>query len=162
MLDLGEARDRIAEIPNDWERKVAGLLHDMGLDFVCSNVVLQDYPEPIVGEVDLIFGSGDTMILVEVSAGRHDVSEKKWNFFSKWEDGPNVEALKRQCNLKYQKTVRAYFDLRPKPENPGWIETQNVAGPRSMNRIYYEGDYDDFAKRVKGKDWSKDDFLADF
>ena len=31
-----------------------------------------------------------------------------------------------------------------------------------MNRIYYEGDYDDFAKRIKGKDWSKDDFLANF
>ena len=94
MLDLGETRDRIAEIPNDRERKVADLLHDMGLDFARSNVVLQDYPEPIVGEVDLIFGSGDTMILVEASAGRHDVSEKKRNFFSKWEDGPNVEALK--------------------------------------------------------------------
>ena len=162
MLDLGEARNRIARISNDGERKVAGLLHDMSLDFVRSNVVLQDYPEPIIGEVDLIFGSDDTMILVEVSAGRHDVSEKKWNFFSKWEDGPNVEALKRQCSLKYQNTVRAYFDLRPKPENPGWIETENVAGPGSMNRIYYKGDYDDFADRVKGKDWSKDDFLADF
>ena len=31
-----------------------------------------------------------------------------------------------------------------------------------MNRICYEGDYDDFADRVKGKDWLKDDFLAGF
>ena len=162
MLDLGEARDRIAEIPNDWERKVASLLCDMGLDFVRSNVVLQDYPEPIIGEVDLIFGSGDTMILVEVSTGKHKIGKKKIDSFSKWEDESNVEALKKICGLQYKKTVRAYFDLRPEPENPDRAEVENIAGLGSMNRIYYEGDYDDFAKRVKGKDWSKDDFLADF
>ena len=162
MLDLGEARDRIAEIPNDGERKVAGLLHDMGLDFVCSDVKLQDYPEPIVGEVDLIFGSGDTMILVEVSTGKHKIGKKKIDSFSKWEDESNVEALKKICGLQYKKTVRVYFDLRPEPENPDRTEVENIAGPGSMNRIYYEGDYDDFAKRVKGKDWSKDDFLANF
>ena len=162
MLGLSEARDQIAEIPYGKDRKVAGLLHDMDLDFVRSNAKLENYPEPIRGEVDLIFGTGDTMILVEVGAGRHAISEKKRKFFSKWKDGPNVEDLKIQHNLQYQKTIRVYFDLRPEPENPGLVELENIAGSGSMNRIYYEGDYDDFADRVKGKDWSKDDFLADF
>ena len=82
-MNLSEARDRIAGIPNDGERKVASLLHDMGLDFVCSDVELQDYPEPIIGEVDLVFGSGDTMILVEVSTGKHKIGKKKIGSFSK-------------------------------------------------------------------------------
>ena len=161
-MDLGEARDRIAGISYEKDRKVAGLLYDMGFDFVRSNAKLENYPEPIRGEVDLIFGTGDTMILVEVGAGRHAISEKKRGFFTKWKDGPNVEDLKKQYNLQYRKTIRVYFDLRPEPENPGLVELENIAGSGSMNRIYYEGDYDDFAGRVKGKGWSKDDFLADF
>ena len=141
---------------------MADLLHDMGLDFVCSDVELRDHPESIIGEVDLVFGSGDTMILVEVGTGKHKIGKKKIGSFSKWKDESNVEALKKICGLQYKKTVRAYFDLRPEPENPDRAEVENIAGPGSMNRIYYEGDYDDFTKRVKGKDWSKDDFLADF
>ena len=54
---------------------------------------LKTTPEPIRGEVDLIFGTGDAMILVEVGAGRHAISEKKRKFFSKWNDGSNVRGL---------------------------------------------------------------------
>ncbi len=103
-MGLAEARDQIAGIPNPKDRKVAGLLHDVGLDFVRSNAKLENYPEPIRGEVDLIFGTGNTMILVEVGAGRHAISEKKRKFFSKWRDGPSVEDLKKQYNLQYHKT----------------------------------------------------------
>ena len=162
MLGLAEARDQIAGIPNPKDRKVAGLLHDMGLDFVRSNAKLENYPERIRGEVDLIFGTGGTMILVEVGAGRHAISEKKRKFFSKWKDGPNVEDLKKQYNLQYQKTIRAYFDLRPEPENPGLVELENIAGPGSMNKIYYEDDFNRLAGSVKRGDYTKDDFLADF
>ena len=137
-------------------------MYDMGLDFVHSNVVLEDYPEPAKGEVDLIFGDADTMILVEVGAGKHSISDKKQKFFSKWKDESNIKALKKQCDTQYQNTVRVYFDLRPEPENPGLAEVEDIAGPGSMNKIYYEGDYDYFADRVKCKEWSKDDFLADF
>ena len=162
MLGLAEARDQIAGIPNPKDRKVAGLLHDMGLDFVRSNAKLENYPEPIRGEVDLIFGTGDAMILVEVGAGRHAISEKKRKFFSKWKDGPNVKDLKKQYNLQYQKTIRAYFDLRPEPENPGLVELENIAGPGSMNKIYYEDDFNRLTGSVKCGDYTKDDFLADF
>ena len=156
------ARDRIAEISNDGERKVAGLLHDMGLDFVCSDVELRDHPESIIGEVDLVFGSGDTMILVEVGTGKHKIGKKKIGSFSKWEDESNIEALKKICGLQYKKTVRAYFDLRPKPENPDRAEVENIAGPGSMNRICYQEDFDRFADGVERGDYTKDDFLAEF
>ena len=162
MLGLTEVRDQIAEIPYGKDRKVADLLHDMGLDFVCSNAKLENYPEPIRGEVDLIFGTGDIMILVEVGAGRHAISEKKRKFFSKWKDGPNVEDLKTQYSLQYHKTIRVYFDLRPEPENPGLVELENIAEPGSMNKIYYEDDFNRLAGSVKRGDYTKNDFLADF
>ena len=162
MLNSDEALNRIAGISNKEERKVAILLHDMGLDFVCSNVVLQDHPEQAKGEVDLIFGIADTMILVEIGVGRHKISRKKMDFFSKWKDESNIKALKKQCGIQYQSTARVYFDLRPEPENPSLAEVEDIAGPGSMNKIYYEGDYDYFADRVKCKKWSKDDFLASF
>ena len=69
---------------------------------------------------------------------------------------------KKRCKLQFQRAVRAYFDLRPEPENPGKAETAGIARPRSMNRIYYEGDFDRLAECVKRGDCSKDDFLADF
>ena len=162
MLNNGEMRDRIAKIPDEREKKVACLLSDMGFDFVDANVVRQNYPEPIIGELDLIFQSGDVLLLVEVGTGRHKISDKKWDFFSKWADESNLKALKRQCNLQCQKTIRAYFDLRPEPENLGWVEMADIAKPGSMNKIYYEGDFDRLAERVERGDWSKDDFLTDF
>ena len=45
VLNLDEVRNQISGIPNDGERKVTSLLHDIGLDFVRSNVVLRDYPD---------------------------------------------------------------------------------------------------------------------
>ena len=163
MLNSDEALNHIARISNKEERNVAVLLRDMGLDFVCSNVVFEDYPEQVKGEVDLIFGVADTMILVEVGAGRHKISRKKMDFFSKWKDESNIKALKKQCGgIQYQNTVRVYFDLRPEPENPGLAEVEDIAGPGSMNKIYYKEDYDDLVDRVKGKRLHKNNFLAEF
>ena len=82
-MDENEARDRITGIADEAEKKVAGLLLDMGFDFVDSNVMLQDYPKPVVGEVDLVFESGHILLLVEVGTGRNLVSNKKWSFFGK-------------------------------------------------------------------------------
>ena len=162
MLNSEEALNRVVKIPNKEERKVAVLLYDMGLDFVRSNEEIRDCPEQAIGEVNLIFGSWETMIIVEVGAGRHKISRKKTDFFSKWKDESNIKALKRYCNLQYQKTARVYFDLRPKPENLGLIDMRIGTEAGSMDKIYYEGDYDCFADRVKCKEWAKDDFLADF
>ena len=58
------------------EKNVERLLRDMGFGFVASNFVLQDYPAPIVGEVDLVFECGGAMLIVEVGGGRHKISEK--------------------------------------------------------------------------------------
>ena len=161
MLNPDDALNRIAKIPNKDERKVATLLHGMGLDFVRSNVVLQDYPEQIKGEVDLIFGVADTMILVEVGAGRYSISDKKQKFFSKWKDELNIKDLKKQYDIQYQNTVRVYFDLRPEPENPGLAEVEDIAGPGSGNKIYYKDDYEDLVDRAKRKRLHKNNFLAE-
>ena len=144
------------------ERKVERLLRDMGFDFVGANVVLQNPPKPIVGEVDLVFESGSTMFLVEVSEGKNLISNKKWNFFAKWKGGPALEALKEKLGRRPQRTVRAYFDLRPTPENPGGPEATGIAGPGSMNKIYYQEDFDRLADGIGRGDYTKDDFLAEF
>ena len=65
-LDMEEALDCIAQIHNEEEKKVATLLLEMGFDLVDSNVVLQDYPGPVRGEIDLVFESSSILLLVEV------------------------------------------------------------------------------------------------
>ena len=146
-------------IANEAEKKVACLLLDMDFDFVGSNVVLQDYPKPAVGEVDLVFESDHTLLLVEVGTGRNLISNKKWNFFGKWKDGPTVDALKEQLGRQSSVVARAYFDLRPKPENAGGPEAAGIDGPGSMNKICYQEDFDRLAKSVKLGDYTNDDFL---
>ena len=153
---------RIAEIDNEGERKVASLLSDMGFDLVGTHVVRQDYPGPVVGEVDLAFESGNTLLLVEVGTGKNSVSNKMWNFFGKWKDGPVLEALKKQLDRQSYETARVYFDLRPKPENPGGPEAAGIVGPESMNEICYQDDFDRLTEGVKRGDVTKDDFLAGF
>ena len=94
--------------------------------------------------------------------GRHGVSEKKWKFFTKWKEGPVLEALKERLGMRHQRTIRAYFDLRPRPENPGWPEMAGVMGAGSMNWIYYQEDFDRLVEGAGRGGYTKDDFLAVF
>lgn len=160
MNDKGTARQPWAKDKS--ERKVARLLCGMGLDFVAANVELRNCPERAVGEVDLVFKSGRTLLLVEVSAGTNSVSRKHRNFFGKWGEMPNVKALKAQLELQSTRTLRAYFDLRPRPENLGAPEREGVAGPRTMNQIYYQEDFDRLADGVRRGITTGESFLSDF
>ena len=158
---MEEVRDHISRIYNEEERKVATLLLDMGFGFVGSNVVVQDYPGPVLGEIDLVFESDNILLLVEVGAGKKP-SNKKWNFFGKWEDGPNVDALKKQLCMQSHETARVYFDLRMKPGNVGGPEASGITKPGSRNRICFQEDFDRLADGVKLGEVTRDDFLADF
>lgn len=160
MDDKEAARQPRAK--NKSERRVARLLCGMGLDFVAANVELRNCPERVVGEVDLVFKSGRILLLVEVSAGRNSVSSKHRNFFGKWGKASNVEALKAQLRLQSTKTLRVYFDLRLRPENLGAPELEGVAGPRTMNRIYYQEDFDRLADGVRRGIITGESFLSGF
>ena len=149
-------------MPTAGEKEVERLLRDMGFGFVASNFVLQDYPAPIAGEVDLVFECGGTMLLVEVGRGRHKISAKKKGFFEKWKEGPDLEALKERLGVRPQRTIRAYFDLRPRPANPGWPEAAGASEPGPMNRTFYREDLDRLTEGVAGGQCMKDDFLANF
>ena len=149
-------------IRTEGEKEVERLLRGMGFGFVASNFVLQDYPDPIAGEVDLVFECGDTLLLVEVGGGRHKISAKKKGFFERWKEGLDLEALRERLGIRPQRTVRAYFDLRPRPSNPGWPEVAGSAALGPMNRVFYREDLDRLAEGVAGVKYTKADFLADF
>ena len=153
---------RLPRINNKSEEMVARLLSEMGLDFVAANVELRDCPERAVGEVDLVFTSDRTLLLVEVSTGRNSVSRKHRKFFDKWGETPNVEALKEQLGLQSARTLKAYFDLRPRPENLGAPEREGVAGPRTMNRIFYREDFDRLRDGVRRGNITGESFLSVF
>ena len=161
-LDGEEVRNHITRNDNEGEEKVATLLSNVGFDLVDSNVVLQDYPEPIRGEVDLVYESGDVLLLVEVSTGKYRISHKKRNFFGKWAGGPLVEELKEKLGRQSHTVRRIYFDLRPRPENIGEPEAVGIDGPGSMNMICFQEDFDRLADGVKLGEMTKDGFLADF
>ena len=161
-LNEEETWNCITCIRDEHERKVATLLSDMGFGLVDSNVVLQDYPDPVKGEVDLVFESGDILLLVEVGAGRYRISHRKRNFFGKWAGGPLVEELKEKLGRQTHEVRRIYFDMRPKPENMGEPEAMGIDGPESMNMICFQEDFDRLAAGVKQNEATKDGFFADF
>ena len=155
----GETRERIGRIINEYERKVATLLSDMGLDFVAANVEIPDPPKPNIGEVDLVFESGNTLLLVEVGAGKNSVSDKQWVFFFKWANDQAIAALMEKIGKPSHIITKTYFDLRSPPENMGGPEAVGVAKPGSGNMICYQEDFDRMAERIRRGDAIKDDFV---
>lgn len=144
------------------ELKVVDLLRDIGFNHLDSNTKLQDHPEQIVGEVDSIFKCGHILLIVEVGTGRHRISDKKKKFFSKWKNGPNLDALIRQIGWEPRNTLRAYFDMRPKLSSPGKHDLDDTAGPGTGNRICYYDEFDDLVRGVKSGSITKNDFLQGF
>ena len=146
-------------IKNEHERKVAILLANMGLDFVDYDVKILEPPEPVIGEIDLVFESDNTLILVEVSAGRNSISDKQWAFFSKWTNYQAIEKLREKIGKQSHVITRIHFHLRPPPSNMGGPEAVGVARPGSGNMICYKDGFDRLASMVEHGDVVKDDFM---
>lgn len=158
MLDE-EIHEHLEEIHDKHEKEVAYLLWNMGLVFVAHNVVIPDLPKPNIGEIDLIFESDDTLILVEVSAGRNAVSDKQWTFFFKWSNDQAVRVLREKIGKQFHTITRVYFDLRLPPENMGGPEAVGVAKPGSGNMICYQDDLIRLRAMIKQGGLVKDNFV---
>ena len=154
-----ETHERLKWIKNEHERKVAVLLTDIGLDFVDYDVKIFEPPEPVIGEIDLAFESGNTLILVEVSAGRNSISDKQWAFFSKWANDQAIEKLREKIGKQSHAITRIHFHLRPPPSNMGGPEAVGVARPGSGNMICYKDDFDRLASMVEHGGVIKDNFV---
>ena len=154
-----ETRERLKWIKDEHERKVAVLLEDIGLDFVDYDVKIFEPPKPVIGEVDLVFESGNTLILVEVSAGRNSISDKQWAFFSKWANDQAIKALVEKIGKQSHPITRVHFHLRPPPSNMGGAEAVGVARPGSRNMICYKDDFDRLTGMVGQDGAMRDDFV---
>ena len=161
-LDEENEQDCRESFRTKGEMEVCVLLSDMGFVHVGHNVILQDHPSSTKGEVDLIFEYGNILLLVEVSADRHWASEKKRKFFHKWSDGPLLEELKKKIDRCSHEVRRAFFDMRPEPENQGAPEVEGIDKPGTMNKILFQGDYDRLASSTRQDAVTPKDFLGLF
>ena len=152
-----ETRQRIEQIDNEGEKKVAVLLSNMGFDLVDFRVEIPDSPKPKIGEIDLVFESGHTLLLIEVSTGKNAISDKQWAFFCKWSNNQAVAALTKRLGKQSHKITRTYFDLRQVPENIGGPEAVGIAKPGSTNMICYQKDFERLGDR--GDEDIKGDFV---
>lgn len=144
------------------ELKIANLLQAMGFGLVGRKVKLLDSTGQTIGEVDSIFKCGHTLLIVEVGTGRSSISDKKKGFFDRWKDGPTLDALMRQLGRKPQKTLRVYFDMRPRLSSPGKHDLDGTAGQGTGNRMCYLEDFEGFLEKTKRGGMSKNDFLEGF
>lgn len=144
------------------ELRVASLLQAMGFGLVDRNVKLLDSAGQAIGEIDSVFKCGRTLLIVEVGTGRSSISDKKKGFFDKWKDGPTLDTLIRLIDWEPRRTLRAYFDMRPRLLNPGKHDLNGTAGPGTGNRICYQEDFDGFAEDVRRGSMTKNDFLQGF
>ena len=162
MLDEENEQDCRKSFRTREEMEVSVLLSNMGFVHVEHNVILQDYPSPIKGEVDLVFEYGNILLLVEVSADRHWASEKKQKFFHKWSDGQLLGELKEKIDRRSHEVRRAFFDMRPEPENPGAPEVEGIDGPGTMNKILFQGDFNRLLADTRQDAVTPKDFLGLF
>ena len=144
------------------ELEVANLLQTMGFGLVGRNVKLLDASGQTIGEIDSVFKCARTLLIVEVSIGKNLISNKKKGFFDRWKDGPTLDALLKQLGRKPRRTLRVYFDMRPRLSNPGKHDLDGTVGPGTGNRICYQEDFDDFIENVKSDSVIKNDFLQSF
>lgn len=144
------------------ELKVANLLQVMGFGLVGHRVKLLDSTGQTIGEIDSVFKCAHTLLIVEVGTGRSSISDKKKGFFDRWEDGPTLDALLKQLGRRPRRTLRVYFDMRPRLSNPGKHDLDGTAGPGTKNRICYQEDFDGFTEGVKSGSVTKNDFLQGF
>lgn len=144
------------------EIKVANLLQAMGFGLVGRRVKLLDFAGQTIGEIDGVFKCAHTLLIVEVGTGRSSISDKKKGFFDKWGDGPTLDALLKQLDRRPRRTLRVYFDMRPRLSNPGKHDLDGTAGPGTGNLICYQEDFDGLTEGVKSGSVAKNDFLQGF
>lgn len=144
------------------ELKVANLLQAMGFGLVGRRVKLLDSAGQTIGEIDSVFKCAHTLLIVEVGTGRSAISDKKKGFFDRWGDGPTLDALLKQLDRRPRRTLRVYFDMRPRLSNPGKHDLDCTAGPGTGNRICYQEDFGGFTESVKSGSVTKNDFLQGF
>ena len=144
------------------EIKVANLLQAMGFGLVGRRVKLLDSTGQTIGEIDSVFKCAHTLLIVEVGTGRSSISDKKKGFFDRWGDGPTLDALLKQLDRRPRRTLRVYFDMRPRLSNPGKHDLDGTAGPGTGNRICYQENFDGLTEGVKSGSVTKNDFLQGF
>lgn len=116
----------IGSISNPAERRVARLLRDVGLEFVAANSRFYDAAHVPTAEVDLVFASGGTTWIVEVSENSQAQGKrKKRKRLREWATKEGAARIAAKHELPERNDIRlVYFDMSARPEgavarNPG-------------------------------------------
>jgi len=120
-MDPAMAGHAINSISNPAERRVARLLRDVGLEFVAANSMFYDAGHVPTAEVDLVFASGGTTWIVEVSENRQlQGRRKKRKRLREWATKEGAARIAAKHELPKRNDVRlVYFDMSARPEGAG-------------------------------------------
>lgn len=152
-----EIEKMINEIKDSFERDVANLLLDLGLDIIDANVKVGKVQHELLGEIDSLFRIKDYLFLVEASKEKTS-NEKKFSFFTKWQDKDILRLITEPYNLDVKIIFRIFFDQStPQPQNKSPYLLA-LTKPGKYNKVVYRNDYELFLEHV-GKSDSIDFFL---
>jgi len=132
LSDLSE--EEILELINQGEesaQKVNNLFLNAGISFLDVNAEFIKNNQ-IWGEIDGICYFDKTIILIEATKQRGNLTQKMADFFTKWSDDENIEIIRRKYKKPRKKIKRVFFDLAHDYREP----------PRSREHIVNaEGNY---------------------
>jgi Holliday junction resolvase-like predicted endonuclease len=150
--------EKIKNIVDPYERKVAGFLDRIGFSFVSSRSMFKKSDAEIAREIDLLFTFKKCTFIIEVSTVKSGRNFKIIAFMYRWNRKKNLERLKKKHPAIPNRVMRIFFDLsKPTPENKSQDVEESTEDAGNM--IIYK---DKFEKLYSNQDAEQaiEDFLG--
>ncbi len=158
-MDIAQEKAKINKLEAK-EKEVGHLLLDLCFNLIaCGDEGKVYNSDKLIGQIDLLFVDKITkkILLVEVSRQQHDRADKAGNFFRKWSDKKNIQAVVNKFNLlSTYKFIYLYFDLS------GEGRPDSVSVEVGKGEYYLTKDDFDYFKDAINKvgKFARNDFLS--
>src|SRR5690348_12898846 len=103
--------EKITNIEDPYEHKVAEFLIKVGFSFIASRSEFKKSDAEIAREIDLLFTFQNCLFIIEVSTVKTGRNKKIISFFSTWSRQKNLERLKEKHPSVPNDLMRMFFDL---------------------------------------------------